>query len=212
MTQPNNHPGEGPIKQESLRAVYNRGHDQSWKHKKTGVQFRDMKKPDTYEFSLESYLAECSVLPETAKNRINQDRIPREDELPRMFEGMFPRGLNFCVVALPFMDSGFGRDNLEPERWEQFVNKNQFIKFLTVDPSANNLTFGLGDVPVYLFDYLPFEIKKNIDRGGCVFKLDYPFPDGDLRNRDWFIEKCKQAINNLGIIIRNHGNDGGSLN
>lgn len=195
-----------------MRSVYNKAHDQSWKHKKTGVQFRDMKKADTHEFSLDSYLAECSVLPASATSRINEDRIPNEDELPRMLEGMFPRGLNFCIVALPFMDSGFGRDNLEPERWKEFITNNQFIKFLTVDPSANNLTFGLGDVPVYLFDYLPAEIKNNIEDGGCVFNLDYPFPDGDFRNREWFIEKCKQAINNLGVIIRNHGKNLKALN
>ncbi len=202
MINNNNHPSEDPKRKKDLCDVFKGEHDRSWVHKKKGLDFREMEKPETREFEMAEYLNECSVLPESAKNAISEKILPDSETLPRNFEAMYPRGLRFCMLALPFMDSGFDKKNLEPSRWEEFLNEKRFVKYLTVDSSADNLTFGLGDVPVYIYDFFPATIKKDIEMGGCSFDLDYPYSAGDARNREWFLSQCRKAANNLGKIVR----------
>lgn len=185
---------------------FNRERDRAWQIKKAGKGIRQVEKPQMKAATNDEYKAECAVLP---MNAFKDDFVPDPENINDSLEGTFKPGHTFCLAALPFMDSGFGKDRLEPARWEEFLRKGNFLKYLDVDPQ-DNLTSGFSDVDGYFFDHLPERLKADVSQGGCSFKLDYPGQPGDWSNKPWFAEQFKKAYENLKKFLQEplNGNAG----
>lgn len=184
---------EEPILKEGLRMQFMREHDRAWQLKRRGKGIRQAEKPDIKAAGDDEYKAECAVLP---KEAFQDGLVPDPENINETLEQAFKPGHTFCLAALPFMDSGFGKDNLEPAQWEKFLKEGNFLKYLDVDP-ADNLTSGFSDVDGYFFDHLPERLKKDISEGGCSFKLDYPAEPGNWNNKSWFSVQFAKAYDNL---------------
>lgn len=184
---------EEPILKEGLRLQFTREHNRAWELKRQGKGIRQSEKPPVTAATDDEYKAECSVLPKAA---FRDDLVPDPENINDMLEDTFRPGHTFCLAALPFTDSGFGKDNLEPAAWEKFLKEGNFLKYLNVDP-ADNLTSGFSDVDGYFFDHLPDRLKADVSRGGCSFKLDYPAEPGNWNNKSWFSLQFAKAYENL---------------
>lgn len=203
---------EDPIIKESLCSKFENQRDYSWRQKKQGIDYTNMEKMEMHEMTIDDYRNECSVLPEDERNSISADLLPDVNDLSHYVDIIHPRGSRFFVVALPFLGSGETKDDMGTERWKEFLEKKAFIRYLNMNPSYKNITSGLTDIPIFFYDYLPAEIKNDIEDGGCSFMLDYPYPEGSVLNKYWFLSKCEVAINNLGKLIRNERTDLSSYN
>lgn len=193
-----------------LRKRFQDEHDRVLKLRHQGYTAKDAPKPEIDPVTDDEYKAEAAPLAEY----IDKAVLPRADKLPRYLEGIYRPGSKLCLVALPFNESCYGKDNMGSENWEQFINMDAYLKYLEVeeehkddidtqpDESDSNLTNGFGSLPGYFFDHLPETIKKDVSEGGCTFDLEYPAEPGNYENKIWLENQVRKAYENLKNFLK----------
>ena len=118
-----------PTIKPGLRQRFNQEHNRAWKIRKAGKKIADVPKPQIEAVSDDEYKAEAVPL----KDLIAKVIIPKSENLPGDLENIYRPGNKFCLVALAFTDSCWGKDNLESERWKKFLSTRSFMKYLEVE-------------------------------------------------------------------------------
>lgn len=197
-----NGPKEETFMHSSLQNLFLQEADRARKNSGSGKVL-----PEAAESAdLDSYRAECGVIPKGAFKGITFDGLPRE------FKFVWGNESKCCVVALPFDDGGNMKEAMKIDgSWESFIENKKFLRLLSVMP-GNKMTTGfpnMSTAPGRYFDLLPDEIKADVNAGGCTFSVEYK-NSGD--NREWFIGQCQKALENLKRLLGTGGAGDGSLN
>jgi len=154
----------------------------------------------------EKYGAQKNINLETTKLTIDEyrdalldfyedlQRLPAPNVENNKIEISYPTGNKCLIIAIPFFPGGMSfRDKADIE--------NNLVRSLII--GKDRKTYGFGDRPGYYSLLLPDEIMKDVEEGGCVFDIEYPYPDAinSEENKKYLQEKINHAFLNLRRLL-----------